>query len=320
MSKDSVVSQRRSLNASQMDAIGKMDEKTAQPVSLTLEKNSNKLTPPSSPVTAEIATRVDVGRPVEIPMEIDNALEEDDDVDADLERLLASNEDVLAARPHNGHYTKSTIPSCCGGCRKVGNTHIVFPQLHARTGWGVVGPHWFGPACVAGIIAWASHYFISEAIKIGPGTTTTCVLLTLATLWNLGSCSFRDPGIVMNHPSETVDLTKYRWCDFCKYVHTETVFDLSVHVVSVASISPMVNVCFLFLVLTSVYQPPDGSHCPDCNVCVEGYDHHCVWMGTCIGRGNYRHFLRFNLSWLIYLIYALSWVQVIAPSMYHTNQ
>lgn len=74
---------------------------------------------------------------------------------------------------------------------------------------------------------------------------------------------------------------------------------------------------FLTCCLSSVYQPPDGVHCPDCNVCVEGYDHHCVWMGTCIGKGNYRQFLRFNLSWLLYLVFAIAWVSVIAPSMYN---
>lgn len=36
-----------------------------------------------------------------------------------------------------------------------------------------------------------------------------------------------------------------------------------------------------------VWQPPDGVHCPECNVCVAGYNHHCVWMGTCIGKKNY---------------------------------
>jgi palmitoyltransferase ZDHHC9/14/18 len=44
-----------------------------------------------------------------------------------------------------------------------------------------------------------------------------------------------------------------------------------------------------------VWQPPDGVHCPECNVCIKGYDHHCVWMGTCIGKRNYRQFVLFNM-------------------------
>ena len=53
-----------------------------------------------------------------------------------------------------------------------------------------------------------------------------------------------------------------------------------------------------------MYQPPGAMHCPDCNVCVEGYDHHCPWMGICIGKRNYKKFMTFNITWLTYLIYA----------------
>jgi hypothetical protein len=34
-------------------------------------------------------------------------------------------------------------------------------------------------------------------------------------------------------------------------------------------------------------------------------------MGLCIGRNNFRQFIRFNLAWLVYLGYALVWVKVV---------
>lgn len=31
---------------------------------------------------------------------------------------------------------------------------------------------------------------------------------------------------------------------------------------------------------------PDMYHCEDCLVCIEDYDHHCVFFSKCIGGGN----------------------------------
>ncbi|KAL8046918.1 hypothetical protein ABFX02_08G205300 [Erythranthe guttata] len=37
-------------------------------------------------------------------------------------------------------------------------------------------------------------------------------------------------------------------------------------------------------------QPPRSKHCHDCDKCVLQFDHHCVWLGTCIGQGNHCRF------------------------------
>ena len=43
-------------------------------------------------------------------------------------------------------------------------------------------------------------------------------------------------------------------------------------------------------------------HCDICNVCCEHYDHHCPWIGKCIGKNNYLSFKAFLLSNILYII------------------
>jgi len=100
--------------------------------------------------------------------------------------------------------------------------------------------------------------------------------------------AYRDPGII---PRRTLPPEKQQ---------SENKSGLKT--VSVNQVEIQMRWC----VTCKIFRPPRCTHCATCDVCVERFDHHCHWLGNCVGQRNYHTFFFFVLCITLNLLFVLA--------------
>ncbi|XP_075480357.1 putative protein S-acyltransferase 7 [Primulina tabacum] len=139
----------------------------------------------------------------------------------------------------------------------------------------------------------------------GISVMVVCVVFTVYVLFLLLLTSGRDPGIVPRN-SQPPEPESYEASAELR-IDQMSRFPRSKDVV-VNGVTVKVKYCDTCM----LYRPPRCSHCSICDNCVERFDHHCPWVGQCIGLRNYRFFFMFIFSATLLCLYVhgFCWVYV----------
>ncbi|MQM01827.1 hypothetical protein Taro_034582 [Colocasia esculenta] len=110
---------------------------------------------------------------------------------------------------------------------------------------------------------------------------------------NLTMVATTDPGIVQRNGLRL--LREEATADTSRRTGSSTV-------ISVDGIETKQKYCSV----CGVFRPPRSCHCVVCDNCVERFDHHCPWVGQCVGLRNYRVYVMFISSALLFFAYVLA--------------
>ncbi|GAB0096210.1 Palmitoyltransferase [Sergentomyia squamirostris] len=149
--------------------------------------------------------------------------------------------------------------------------------------------------------------FLAE--KITPAIPIIGGILYIFTMSSLFRTSFSDPGII---PRASQDEAAYieKQIEVPNSLNSPT-YRPPPRTKEVLVRGQIVKLKYCFT--CKIFRPPRASHCSLCDNCVSRFDHHCPWVGNCVGKRNYRFFYMFivSLAFLTVFIFTCSTTHIV---------
>lgn len=125
-------------------------------------------------------------------------------------------------------------------------------------------------------------------------------VIMITTIYFLAKAGFSDPGIIMRKKVNFYDkLKKQKLKDAPVKNSSDKTKEYKIVQNGFFIKYKFCNTCFII-------RPIQSHHCYDCNNCVEKFDHHCPWLGSCVGLRNYKYFFWFLFCVNILILYITS--------------
>ena len=156
--------------------------------------------------------------------------------------------------------------------RFVGNTIFLFIDKYDNP-LLIIGPHWPLFACFFGII---NILYLIVIFKLWSRFSFKSKIINQISYWtytlSYSYTSLINPGYPKNNHErrDGYPREEFYFCSVCKFY---------------------------------VRRSSEASHCDDCNICIEGQDHHCPWTSHCVGKNNIITFYIFIISTLFSICY-----------------
>ncbi|KAK2904339.1 palmitoyltransferase ZDHHC9 [Channa argus] len=153
------------------------------------------------------------------------------------------------------------------------------------------------------IIGTCSLFFAFEcpylAVHLSPAIPVFAVLLFLFVMAMLLRTSFSDPGVLPRALPEEATFIEMEIEAANGNVPAGQRPPPRIRNVQINNQIVKLKYCYT----CKIFRPPRASHCSICDNCVDRFDHHCPWVGNCVGKRNYRYFYLFTLSLSLLTIY-----------------